>query len=249
MNAGLWYIFRFTFDTRDAKIGRHVRKAMTEKGVRAMKRLIAFVVAILGVVWLGMNGCATQSSIQKQIDGRIDEVEKQVEANKQEISSLKNDQLQNLMQKQEETLTLSSDAMGMGKEALARAEEAGKVAEGKLLYQVTFTDEAVHFGFDRSDLSKEAKEALDKFSEGIKTANKNIYIEIQGHTDSIGTKEYNMWLGQARSDRVMRYLHTKHGIPLHRMNTFSYGESQPIADNNSHASRAKNRRVTLVVIQ
>jgi peptidoglycan-associated lipoprotein len=226
-----------------------IRKVKTEKGVRAMKKLIVFIVAILGVAWLGMSGCATRSSVQKQIDERVGEVEKQVEANTQEISSLKNDNLQNLMTKQEETLTLSSDAMKMGEEALARAEEAGKVAEGKLLYQVTFTDDAVHFGFDRSSLSKKAKEAIDAFSEKIKEANQSIYIEIQGHTDRIGTKEYNMMLGQARAETVMRYLHTKQGIPLHRMNTFSYGESRPIADNKSRSGRAQNRRVTLVVIQ
>jgi peptidoglycan-associated lipoprotein len=226
-----------------------IRKVKTEKGVRAMKKLIVFIVAILGVAWLGMSGCATRSSVQKQIDERVGEVEKQVEANTQEISSLKNDNLQNLMTKQEETFTLSSDAMKMGEEALARAEEAGKVAEGKLLYQVTFTDDAVHFGFDRSSLSKKAKEAIDAFSEKIKEANQSIYIEIQGHTDRIGTKEYNMMLGQARAETVMRYLHTKQGIPLHRMNTFSYGESRPIADNKSRSGRAQNRRVTLVVIQ
>ncbi len=215
-----------------------------------MKKLIVAVVAILSVILLGMSGCVvTQSSVKKQIDERVGEVEKQVDANQQEIASLKQDQLQSLQQKQEETLTLSSNAMEMGEEALARAEEAGKVAEGKLLYQVTFTDEAVHFGFDKRNLSKEAKKAIDDFSEQIKAANKNIYIEIQGHTDNIGTREYNMGLGQARADRTMRYLHTKHGIPLHRMNIFSYGESRPIADNDSRASRAKNRRVTLVVIQ
>ena len=219
-----------------------------------MKTLVVAIVAILSVVWFGVSGCVvTRSSVQKQIDEALDKrvgaVEQQVEANQQEISSLKNDQVQTLERKQEETLTLSSDARRLGEEALARAEEVGKVAEGKLLYQVTFTDEAVHFGFDRSNLSKEAKEALDKFSENIKAANKNIYIEIQGHTDSIGTKEYNMWLGQARADMTMRYLHTKHGIPLHRLNTFSYGESRPIADNDSRGSRAKNRRVTLVVIE
>ena len=127
-----------------------------------MERLSVILVAVLGVVWLGMSGCVvTQSSVKKQIDERVGEVEKQVDANQQEIASLKQDQLQSLQQKQEETLTLSSNAMEMGEEALARAEEAGKVAEGKLLYQVTFTDEAVHFGFDKRNLSKEAKKAID----------------------------------------------------------------------------------------
>jgi peptidoglycan-associated lipoprotein len=213
-----------------------------------MKRAAIAVMAMIGIALLGMNGCATQGSLQKQIDEAMGEVKKQVEENKEEIASLKeeaasqSEQLKRLMQENEEALRLASDA-------LARAEKAGKAADGKLLYQVTFTDEAVHFGFDRRDLSKKAKEALDNFSENIKAANKNIYIEIQGHTDSIGTREYNLRLGQARANTVMRYLHTKHGIPLHRMDTFSYGESRPIADNDTHRNRAKNRRVTLVVIQ
>jgi len=230
-----------------------IMKAKTEKGVRAMKTLIVAVIVILSVVCFALSGCLTQSSLQKQLDEALDkrvgEVEKQVEANKQEIASLKKDHLQPLQQKQEETLTLTSDARKLGEEALARAEEVGKIAEGKLLYQVTFTDEAVHFGFDKSALSEEAKWALDTFCGSIKAANKDIYIEIQGHTDGIGTTEYNMRLGQARAERVMRYLHTKHSIPLHRLNTFSYGESRPIADNNIKADRVKNRRVTLVVIQ
>jgi len=218
-----------------------------------MKKLVAGIIIILGVVWFGLSGCVTQSSLQKQIDEamdtRVGEVEKHVEANTQEIASLKNDHLQSLEQKQQETMTLTSDAMRLGEEALARAEEVGKVAEGKLLYQVTFTDEAVHFGFDKSTLSEEAKAALDTFCESIKAENKGIYIEIQGHTDGTGTSEYNMILGQDRAAMVMRYMHTEHDIPLHRLSTFSYGESRPIADNNILADRAKNRRVTLVVIQ
>jgi peptidoglycan-associated lipoprotein len=229
------------------------KKTKTGKGVRAMKTLVVAIIVILSMLWCGLSGCVSQSSLQKQLDEALDkrvgEVEKQVEANKKKIASLKNDDFQSLQQKQEETLTLTSDARKLGEEALARAEEVGKVAEGKLLYQVTFTDEVVHFGFDKSNLSEEAKAALDTFCEGIKAENKGIYIEIQGHTDSIGTSEYNMRLGQARAERVMRYLHTKHGIPLHRLNTFSYGELRPIADNNIKADRAKNRRVTLVVIQ
>jgi peptidoglycan-associated lipoprotein len=224
-----------------------------EKGVRAMKKSVAGIILILGVVWFGLSGCVTQSSLQKQVDEALDQrvgaVERQVEANTQEIASLKSDHLQSLEQKQEETMTLTSDARRLGEEALARAEEVGKVAEGKLLYEVTFTDEAVHFGFDKIALSEEAKAALDIFAEGIKAENKDIYIEIQGHTDSVGTSEYNMTLGQDRAAMVLRYLHTEHGIPLHRLSTFSYGESRPIADNNVLADRAKNRRVTLVVIE
>jgi len=218
-----------------------------------MRRLILGIAAVLCMVWFGASGCATRSSVQEQIDEALDKrvgvVEEQVDANKEEIAHLKEDDLSSIRHKQDKTLTLSSNAMEMSEEALERAEKVGKVAEGKLLYQVTFTDEAVHFGFDRSNLSKQAKKALDSFCENIKAANKDIYIEIQGHTDSIGTKEYNMSLGKARAEKVRRYLYTDHGIPLHRVSTFSYGELRPIAKNDTRAHRAKNRRVTLVVIQ
>jgi len=218
-----------------------------------MKKSVVGIIIIFSVVWFGLSGCVTESSLQKQIDesldARVGVVETQVESNTQEIASLKNDHLQSLEQKQEETMTLTSDARRLGEEALARAEELGKAAEGKLLYQVTFTDEAVQFGFDKGALSDEAKAYLDTFGENIKTANKDVYIEIQGHTDSIGTTEYNLRLGQVRAESVMRYLYAEHDIPLHRLGVFSYGESRPIADNNILADRAKNRRVTLVVIQ
>lgn len=214
-----------------------------------MKKIMVAIVAVICIMWFGMSGCVTQSSVKKQIDEamdtRVGEVQEQVDTNQKEIAILK----QETTEQNEQALTLGSDAFEMGEEALARAEKAGKVADGKLIYQVTFTDEAVHFGFDKSHLAKEAREALDNFSEGIKAADKNIYIEIQGHTDSIGTEAYNLNLGQARGTAVMRYLHTKHDIPLHRMNTFSYGESKPVADNKVRSNRAKNRRVTLVVIQ
>lgn len=210
-----------------------------------MRRLVVVMVGILCVVWFGVSGCATRSSIQEQIDEsldkRIGEVEKQVEANQKDLLSFQH--------KQERALTASSNAKEMSEDALARAEEVGKVAQAKLLYQVTFTDEAVHFGFDSHTLSKQAKQALDSFCNNIKAANKDIYIEIQGHTDSIGTERYNLLLGKARAEMVKRYLHMEHGIPLHRVSSFSYGESRPIADNTTPANRAKNRRVTLVVIQ
>jgi outer membrane protein OmpA-like peptidoglycan-associated protein len=90
---------------------------------------------------------------------------------------------------------------------------------------------------------------LDIFAGVVKTENKNVYIEIQGHTDDMGHEEYNMELGQARAEGVLRHLHVEHGIPLHRMNAFSYGESKPVVDNNIPGNRAKNRRVVIVVME
>ena len=215
------------------------------------RSFLAFAV-LMGIIWFGPTGCASKNYVKEPItqsvELRLEETQRQVEANREEIARLKdtataqNDQLHQLTNVTQEGFTL-------GEQALARAEEAGKVAEGQLLYEVTITDEAVHFGFDKNDLSEEAKAALDSFAEDLKAENKDVYIEIQGHTDNTGPEEYNLRLGKARAQAVNWYLHTQHNIPLHRLHSFSYGESQPIVDNSNRSDRAINRRVTLVVIE
>ena len=209
-----------------------------------MKRSFFVLVAAAGVFLLGLNGCVTKEYVKHQIaviDTEIDKAQNQIEVNQKEIASLKKLTVRQNYQMRKNLNTVQ--------EALSRAEEAGKVVQGKLLYEATISDESVHFLFDKSNLSDEAKRSIDVFAEVVKTENKNIFIEIQGNTDNIGSEEHNVKLGQARAQAVMRYLYTEQGIPLHRMDTFSYGESKPVADNNTRSNRAKNRRVTLVVME
>jgi len=212
-----------------------------------MRRQTAAVVIVIVMLALGVSGCATKTYVQDQVgqaakaeDAKIGEVQKQVEATQTDITSLKQaDSEQNAKLAQ-----LSDTA----RDALARAQEAGKLAKGKFLYEVTLTDESVKFGLNRSELSQEAKQALDAFAGKIRGEDKNVYVEIQGHTDNLGSAAYNLKLGQERAETVMRYLSMQGGFPLHRMNAISYGLTKPVADNHTKDGRAKNRRVTLVVL-
>lgn len=134
-------------------------------------------------------------------------------------------------------------------EAVERANTAGKLAEGKLVYEVVMSEDKLKFGHEKTSLSKDAEAALDEFAAKLKGDNKNVFIEIQGHTDSTGEAAGNLKLGEARAEAVRRYLNLKGGIPLHRMSVISYGESAPVADNKVKAGRQENRRVVLVVIR
>jgi peptidoglycan-associated lipoprotein len=134
-------------------------------------------------------------------------------------------------------------------DAVERANAAGKLAQGKLVYEVVMSEDKLQFGRDKAVLGKAAEAALDEFAAKLKGDNKNVFIEIQGHTDSTGGAASNLKLGEARAEAVRRYLNMKDGIPLHRMSVISYGESAPIADNKVKAGRQANRRVVLVVIQ
>jgi outer membrane protein OmpA-like peptidoglycan-associated protein len=190
------------------------------------------------------GGCASNKrvdTLEKDVDSkvgavhrRVDDVEGQVEEN------------QTRLDQQGRRI---DDTSRTAQEALDRAIAAGKLAEGKLLFEAVLSDDKVRFGFDQAELSDPAKEALDEFAERLKNENSNVYIEIQGHTDSTGGEEYNLELGEKRAESVRRYLNLAHGLPLHRMSVISYGESAPVGENTSRDGRAQNRRVVLVVLQ
>jgi outer membrane protein OmpA-like peptidoglycan-associated protein len=132
-------------------------------------------------------------------------------------------------------------------DALGRATAAGKLAEGKFLYEMVLSDDSVKFPVDSSKLSPEAQQRLGDFAEKLKTDNRNVYLEIQGHTDATGPNALNQRLGEERAEAVRLFMN-QHGVPLNRMATISYGKADPVADNKTRAGRAQNRRVVLVVM-
>ncbi|WP_409019015.1 OmpA family protein [Brevundimonas vesicularis] len=136
---------------------------------------------------------------------------------------------------------------GTANEALARATAAHKLAEGKLLYEVVLSDDSVKFPLNANTLSPEAEQRLSALVQQLRAENKNVYLEIQGHTDSAGDAQLNERLGLERAETVRRYL-SEQGIPLNRMATISYGETKPIAPNDTREGRAQNRRVAIVVL-
>ncbi len=86
---------------------------------------------------------------------------------------------------------------------------------------------------------------IDKLSDFLKKySNRNVMVE--GHTDSVGSQEYNLFLSQRRADAVRSALISK-GIAANRINTKGYGETFPIASNSSPAGRQQNRRVEIVI--
>ena len=88
------------------------------------------------------------------------------------------------------------------REALQRAEAAGKLAEGKFLYTVTLQDDGFRFKLNKYTLSDGDQTKLKALADQLKADNKNVYLEIQGHTDATGKPDYNMQLGEERAEAV-----------------------------------------------
>lgn len=103
----------------------------------------------------------------------------------------------------------------------------------------------VLFAFDKSDLSAEARASLDKLVTVLNTY-PDTDIEIQGHTDSKGTEEYNQTLSEKRATSVSGYLQGK-GISEKRLTIKGFGELYPKYTNDSADGRAQNRRVEFLI--
>ena len=103
----------------------------------------------------------------------------------------------------------------------------------------------VNFDFDQSYIRPDDVAKLDQDASTLKQLG-DTKVEVAGHTDSIGTDEYNMGLSMRRADAVRMYLIDK-GIAPDRLTVRGYGESQPIADNETEAGRFRNRRVELIL--
>jgi peptidoglycan-associated lipoprotein len=118
----------------------------------------------------------------------------------------------------------------------------------RLVYEVTLSEDQGNFRFGGTQLPDEAKSRLDQMVNQLKTDPKNVFIEIEGHTDNVGGRDLNERLGLERAEAVKRYLYEQHQVPLHKINVISYGEEKPIAPNNNRAGRAQNRRVVVKVL-
>ncbi len=106
----------------------------------------------------------------------------------------------------------------------------------------------IEFDFDKSDIRPRYHDELRTVGDYM---NKypDVNMAIEGHTDSIGTDEYNQALSQRRVDSVKNYIVEKFNIDGKRIKATGYGESKPIADNSTDEGRQTNRRVEAVSIK
>lgn len=102
----------------------------------------------------------------------------------------------------------------------------------------------VNFDFDKAVIRSDDFERLDKDVATLKEWG-DVKVEVAGHTDNVGTDEYNMGLSLRRAEAVRNYLVDK-GVPADRLTVKNYGESQPVADNATSEGRFQNRRVELI---
>ena len=141
----------------------------------------------------------------------------------------------------------ASDAKNTAVNVGGRVETMDK-ANRRLVYEVVISEDEGNFKFGQTTLPDEAKARIDSMVQQLKQDPKNVFIEIEGHTDNVGSPAMNEKLGLERAEAVKRYLYEQYQVPLHKMNVISYGEEKPAGPNKTKAGRAQNRRVVIKVL-
>ena len=103
--------------------------------------------------------------------------------------------------------------------------------------------EGVNFVTDSAELTPESRTILDRVAESLADW-PEVDVEVDGHTDSVADAAYNLSLSQRRAESVRQYLIDK-GISAKRLKAKGYGETRPVATNDTPEGRTRNRRVEL----
>lgn len=216
-----------------------------------MKKVVLFV-AVLG---LAASGCATKKfvntgigEVNKKVDtlsGEVEKTQARVKSTDARVDAVDGKAQAGIA----DAKGAAANAKGAADAAMAKAQDAEKAAKGKLIYTVTLSNDKVTFPLNVAQISPEAKKIVDEAIAPIVAANRNVFFEVEGHTDAAGDESWNQKLGEDRAMAVRAYLHDQHNIPLSRIEIISYGESKPVADNKTRDGRAQNRRVVIKVVE
>jgi peptidoglycan-associated lipoprotein len=215
-----------------------------------------FAASILALSVAVAPACATKKFVRGQVgevNTKVDTLSGSLEET-QERTRTHEERIGQVDQKAEAAGKSASDARTAADAAASRANEVNsrvdtvEAANRRLVYEVTLSEDQGNFKFGKTELPDEAKTRIDEVIAQLKSDPKGVFIEIEGHTDNVGSVELNQRLGMERAETVKRYIYESHQVPLHKINVISYGEEKPVSQNKTREGRAQNRRVVIRVL-
>ncbi len=228
-----------------------------------------FIVPVLAGTLLFPVACATKKFVREevgrlktdldqekervnQVDSKVEGVTvqtRQVETQVTDVRFLADE----ARSRSDQARSKALEATGLAGQAMGKAVDAMARAEGTDSRLTRFWSDrnrrslvdslTVGFGFDRWELDDRAETTLVDFVRQMKE-NSNLVLDLEGYTDRIGPREYNLQLSQRRVDAVRRFLVQK-GIDIHRIHSIGLGPASAAADDSTKEGKARNRRVTI----
>ena len=216
-----------------------------------MKRVTG--VLVYGGIAVLAVGCATKGFVREQVGSAETRVGQRLsgqENSLRETSTRLDSKIDGVDGRVGEVRTLATDAKKSADDVSASVRDVDARATQRFAnrnkYSVLDT-KSVMFDFAKSDLRDESINLIREIAAALKQ-DPNAVVELQGHTDAVGTERYNLQLSRERVDAVVRYLVHQEGIDLRRIHTVGFGKELPVADNGSKDGRSKNRRVDIRIL-
>jgi outer membrane protein OmpA-like peptidoglycan-associated protein len=178
---------------------------------------------------------ARVSGVDTKFDTKVSQLDTKTT---QQISAVKTD-VQNVDQKAGQANTTAERAVG-------NVATLDQKFQNRNNFNMS-DEKSVQFKFNSATLDSQYKDMLDEIA-NILIQNPNAIVVLEGRTDSVGDKDYNVKLGERRIESVRRYLAVDKGVPVYRIHDISFGAEKPIAENKTKDGREKNRAVTLTIL-
>lgn len=218
-----------------------------------MNRTLMF--AAVGFLSLSVaTGCSTKNYVRKETAptiNKVNELDELTAKNSNAIKDVDARAKQGIEGVNQRASAADQKALAAG-QAADQAQQAATGAQNRVMSLANtvanldnyhpVVETSVHFGFDKSNLTSKAKQALDQLGGEIQNA-KSYILVVDGNTDSVGDPNYNYQLSQRRADNVIQYVASKYNVPAYKIYVIGLGKDKPVEPNKTAAGRAKNRRV------
>lgn len=234
---------------------------MTHSKIRNLHSPVPlYAISALGVLpLLLVTGCTTKNYVRSQTEPVIqhtNELDDATARNNRNIHDVDQRAQAGIQQAQTSANTANQQAQTANQAAnQAEASAQDAVHQADSLSSVVanldsfkqVAEVSVNFAFDKADLTKKDRAALDTFAQQL-AGTKSYILQVTGGTDSTGSAAYNYDLSQRRARSVVQYLAAQHNVPAHKFYLIGIGKDREVAPNSTAAGRAENRRVEIQLL-
>ncbi len=214
----------------------------------------ASLTILLAVCMAATVGCASKNYVKNQttpLINKTNELDDMTAKNSKDIKDVDARVQAGLQAVNAKTADVEQKAQAANQSA-ASAQQTADAANGRVTvlsntvanldnYHAV-AETSVKFGFDKDNLTPQAKQALDQLGGNI-ASTKGYIIALEGSTDSVGPADYNYGLSERRANSVIQYLASKYNVPAHKIYVIGLGKDKPLESNKTKQGRADNRRV------
>jgi outer membrane protein OmpA-like peptidoglycan-associated protein len=221
-----------------------------------MNRTSLKMTLMLAATMVASIGCSTKNYVRQQttpLINKTNELDDMTAKNSKDIKDVDQRAQAGIQAVQAKAAAVDQKAMAAGSDADKAQLSANSASQrvDALTNTVINLDNyhpvvetAVHFGFNKDNLTKDAKEAIDQLAASVATT-KGYIITVEGATDSVGSADYNYDLSERRANAVIQYLASEKAVPAYKIYLIGLGKDKPVESNKTRDGRAKNRRVDI----